>query len=221
MEADQKFWYRWMFNYSIGELLGIGAAAAIGRFLFVGFSHSSSQTPALTFTILIMAGAVEGFIIGYIQWKSLSKLVSRFKPFVWILTTTLSTIAGWLLILPPAVMFISFLSKLYLIDNSYSIFYTALVGMAFGGLIGIPQFFIIKRFYKNALTWIFANVMGWTASFLIIYTALSMFAASSPIYNLSLIVISCILSGLVQSIVTGTALHFLMPVRDKSVDNKL
>jgi hypothetical protein len=37
MKKKEKFWYHWILNYSLGELLGIGAAAVIGRLLFVEF----------------------------------------------------------------------------------------------------------------------------------------------------------------------------------------
>lgn len=213
--ADKRFWYKWMLNYSFGELLGIGAAAVIGRFLFLEFSNiSASSTTLITFIILVIAGAAEGLIIGYVQWKSLSKILLHFKPTLWILITTISTIAGWLLILPPAVMVISFLSKFTLISNNYSILYTALAGMTFGALIGIPQFLILKKFYKNAYAWIVANTIGWMLTFLIIYTAMSLLTnATSFVYNMSLIVISCMISGLVQGIVTGTSLHFLMTIK--------
>ena len=229
MKTNQKFWYRWMLNYSFGELMGIGAAAGIGRFLFIGLSNtasSQSSTSLITFAILVSAGAAEGFIIGYVQWKSLSKMVLHFRPAPWVLVTIFFTVSGWLLILPPAVLFISFLTKITLISNYYSVLYTALAGMAFGGLIGMPQFLIIKKFYKNGVVWILANAFGWALSFLIMYSAMSMItSATSYVYSLSLVIISCVLSGLVQGIVTGTSLHFLMSVKPeharKVVDNGL
>ena len=216
MRSDQKFWYKWMLNFSFGELLGIGAAAIIGRLLFIEFSNTLvSSSFNLTLVILILAGAAEGVIIGYIQWKSLSKLVTHFKPILWITVTAISTIAGWLMVLPPAVVFISFLSKISLINSYYSIFYTALVGMAFGGLIGIPQFFLIKKFYRNAIVWVRANAVGWTLSFVIMYITLSLFAKdTSFVLGVVLIITACILSGLVQGIVTGTSLHFAMIVKN-------
>ena len=217
MKIADKFWYRWMLNYSFGELLGIGAAATIGRFLFIGFTNTTSSpasTSFLTFIILVIAGAAEGCIIGYVQWKSLSKMILHFKPALWIFVTTFFTIAGWLLVLPPAVLFISILSKIALINNYYSLLYTALVGVAFGGLIGIPQFFIVRKFYKNAVMWILANALGWALSFLIIYSAMTLITSmNSYFYNLALVIISCVLSGLVQGVVTGTSLHFLMSIR--------
>lgn len=217
MKTDQKFWFKWMFHYSLGELMGIGAAAIIARFLFIGFSNTSASantTSYLMFMILIIAGASEGLIIGYIQWRSLSKVVKDFKRGVWIGTTMAITVTGWLCILPPAILFISFLSKFSAINNYYSILYTTYVGMAFGGLIGIAQFFIIRKYFRNSLVWIFANTVGWTISFLILYKALVLFEnSSSLVYNLFLIASSCILSGFIQGVITGTSLHFLMSIR--------
>jgi hypothetical protein len=217
LKTQDKFWYKWMLNYSFGELLGIGAAAIVGRLLFIKFADASETSSSfLTAVILIMAGGAEGLIIGFIQWKSLSKLVQHFKPAPWILTTVLATIAGWLLVLPPAVLFISFLSKMFLIDNYYSAFYTMLVGMAFGGLVGIPQFFIIRRFYFNAIIWVLANILGWMLSFLIIYFTLSLFRNDSSFsYSLFLIGSACVLSGLIQGIITGTTLHFSMKIKKR------
>ena len=215
--TDRKFWVKWMLKYSFGELMAIGAAATLGRFLFMDFSkHSPLNTSVITFIILVSAGALEGLIIGFVQWKSLSKVIRHFKLAPWMAVTTISAIAGWLLILPPAVMFISFLSKFSMITNYYSIIYTVVVGMSFGGLIGIPQFFIIKKYCTKSLVWIFANAIGWTFSFLIIYTAMLMFNyTTSLLYNLFLIMMSCMLSGLVQGFITGTSLHFIMSVKEE------
>ena len=201
-----------MLIYSFGEVLGIGAAATIGRFLFIGFSSTSvAQSAALFFFVLVMSGAVEGMIIGYVQWKSLSRLVIDFRPATWIITTSLAAITGWLLILPPSVVFISFFSTLKLINAYYSILYAALAGLAFGGIIGIPQYFIIKRFYHKAFVWIMANALGWMLSFMTVYFALLLLSHStSLLLNFLIILLPCALSGLIQGIITGSALHFSM-----------
>jgi len=212
---DQKFWYPWILNYSFGELLGIGAAATIGRLLFAGFSDTAlSQAVFLFPLILVIAGTLEGLIIGYVQWKSLSGLVINFRPRGWIIATTFAAIIGWLMILPPSIVFISFLSSLKLIDNYYSLLYAGAAGVAFGGIIGFAQFFIIRKFYDKAYVWILANAIGWMLSFIIVYVALLTFSYTpSVIYNFIIIILSCGLSGLLQGIVTGTTLHFSMSMK--------
>ncbi len=223
MKTDQKFWNQWILKYSFGEILGIGAAATIGRLLFVGFSDTAlSQTPFLFFSILVMAGAMEGIVIGYVQWKSISRLVVDFRPGRWIALTVIASVIGWLLILPPSVVFISFLSSLNFIDNYYSILYTAAAGGSFGAIISVVQFFILRKFYHKAVMWIIANVIGWMVSFNIIYLALLLFSyTSSVFYNVVIIVLACGLSGLLQGAVTGTVLHFSMRLKKEPSVNRV
>lgn len=212
---EKSFWQKWIVNYSLGELIGIGIAASISRFLFFTFPDSSvvSQS-ALTVIILVIAGVSEGYILGYIQWRSLSKIVPGLMPVLWIFVTTFSALAGWLFILPPGVMFIAFLSKISLISTYSSYVYTMIVGAAFGGMIGFPQFFIIRKYFKNAGMWIVSNTVGWMISFLIVYSALMLFNYTTSLtQNFFLIALACILSGSVQGVVTGTSLHFLMSIR--------
>lgn len=220
-KSERPFWRKWILNYSLGELIGISIAAFIGRFLFFTFPETSTLSQsALTVIILITAGIAEGFILGYIQWKSLSRIVPGFSPMLWIFVTTFSALAGWLFILPPGVMFIAFLSKISLISTYSSYVYTLIVGAAFGGLIGVPQFFIMRKYFKNAAVWIVSNTLGWMLSFLIVYSALLLFhLTTSLIQNFLLIALACILSGLVQGFVTGTSLHFLMSIRRVEEDH--
>jgi hypothetical protein len=212
MKIYKKFWFQWVMNYSIGELMGIAAAAAIGRIMFMNLTSDNGEYSSVyPFTILLIAGAVEGFIIGYTQWKSISLLVATLKPFVWILTTTIAVIVGWLSILPPSVVFISFLSSFDLISDHHSLLYTGLAGLAFGGVISTPQFFIIRKHYHHAEAWIIANAVGWMLSFMLFYAALSAFSyTTSFIFNVLVIIFSCILSGAIQGIITGTFLHLVM-----------
>jgi hypothetical protein len=214
-KSGKPFWRKWIFKYSLGELVGIGIAAAIGRFLFFTFPENAAVShSALTVIILVIAGIAEGIVLGYIQWKALSKIIPGFAPVLWIFVTTFSALAGWLFILPPGIMFIAFLSKISLISTYSSFVYTMLVGAAFGGLIGIPQFFIIRMYFRNAAVWIIASTLGWMLSFLIVYSALLLFNYTTAlVQNVILIALACMLSGVVQGIVTGTSLHFLMSIR--------
>lgn len=215
-----SFWRKWILNYSFGELIGIGIAAAIGRFLFFTFPESSAVSQStLTVIILFFAGIAEGLILGYIQWKALSRIVPSFRPGLWIFVTTFSALAGWLFILPPGVMFIAFLSKISLISTYSSYVYALILGCAFGGLIGTPQYFIIRKYFKNAAVWIVSSAVGWIASFLIVYSALLLFNyTTSAVQNFLLVALACILSGLIQGFITGTSLHFLMSIRKEEDD---
>jgi hypothetical protein len=219
MKKDERFWHRWILSYSLGELLGIGAAAIIARFFYMAYSHlDETRSTTLNVFVLIAAGTSEGLIIGYVQWKSLSRVIRSFKLTPWIVTTTVASILGWFLILPPAVLIIFFFARLSTHDQYTSILSALIAGSAFGGLIGITQFFIIRKFFTNALIWILANSISWSLSFLILYFALLSFSGS--LVNTLLILLACLFSGLAQGMVTGTSLHFLMGVKSHAHDRK-
>lgn len=213
MRNDEKFWSRWIFHYSIGELVGIGIAAIIARLLYIGYSEiDDGQSPTLNTFVLVVAGTLEGLIMGYVQWRSLSRVIGSLKPAPWIITTTLSSAIGWLLIFPPAVLIIFFFARLSAHTQYTSVLYTLLAGLTFGGLIGICQFFIIRNYFNNAIIWFFANAISWALSFLILYFALSFVGA--VLINTVVIILACLASGLAQGMVTGTSLYFLMRVKN-------
>jgi len=212
MEKETQFWYRWIWSYSLGELFGIGAAAVISRLLVIEYLHTSSGvSTALTTVVLIIAGATEGVIIGYIQWRSLSKLISDFKPKPWMAATTAGAIAGWVFILPPSVMIIFFFSNFFSVVNQNAVFLTLLAGTAFGGVIGMAQYVLIRKYFYNAMIWILANTIGWSLSFLLVYFSISFFTTS--LYNVIFIITACLLSGFMQGGVTGVAVHFRMSIK--------
>lgn len=219
-KSKKPFWRTWILNYSFGELIGIGIAASIGRFLFFTFPESSSFSQStLTVVLLFIAGIAEGLVLGYIQWKALSKIVPDLTQLQWIFVTAFSVLAGWLFILPPGIMFIAFLSEISLISTNSSYLYTMVVGAAFGGLIGFPQFLVIRKYFKNAAIWIVSNTVGWMLSFLIVYTALLLFNyTTTTAQNFLLITLACVFSGLTQGFVTGTSLHFFMSIRRRGQD---
>ena len=213
---EKQFWIKWILNYSIGELLAIGVATTIGRLVFVEFSDEISRSPAfVTPLVLVAIGLTEGWVIGYLQWRSLSRLVIDFKRRSWVYVTMIATTLGWVIVIPPTILLVSFFVDFGLANRYYSILYAALAGVCFGSIMGLGQYFILKRFYNNALVWLVSNAIGWMLSFLVVYFCLSFLdRGNSFLYNFALLGFACVLSGLSQGLVTGTALHFLMSVRN-------
>lgn len=215
IEHKGRFWYQWIVKYSLGELLGIGAAAVTCRLLLFEVSDVIAQSPSyVTPLVLAISGLAEGWIIGYLQWKSLSKLVADLGKVVWVVVSIVSMIIGWLLIIPPAIFFISIFIDFSLEREFYTFLSTAVMGLSFGGIVGMGQYFVLRKFYKNSLIWILANAIGWMLSFLLVYLSLAVMKQThSILMNILLIIIACILSGMVQGIVSGLALRSIMSIK--------
>ena len=100
MATDRRIWFKLTLLYAVGELLPIAVAVVIGNFLFV-YLPDKPSTHFQTMVLLGIAGCNEGLINGWIEWKSPLKVVLHFRPIRWIAGTTLSPVAGWLLIPQP------------------------------------------------------------------------------------------------------------------------
>lgn len=214
MKRD-RFWRKWILTYSLSELFVIGVATAFGRLILVELSDFISGLPApVVWSFLILVGVAEGLTIGYLQWRSLSKLVADFGLGSWIAITVVAFTLAWAVIMPPSIFLIAFFTDFALVNRYYSTLYSMLSGMAFGAIISIGQFLVLKRFFNHAFVWVFSNTVSWMVSFLVIsYSVSALLATHSFSYNLTVMILACIFSGLMQGVITGSGLHFLMSVK--------
>lgn len=213
-----RFWSRWILHYSLGELVVVGIATTFGRLILIELSDYIDRAPILMpWLLLAVVGVAEGCTIGYLQWHSLNKLLTNFQRRPWIFATMGATTIGWMLIMPPSIFLMAFFVDFHLINQYYSVLYAILAGTAFGGVIGFIQYLILRRYYKNAVVWLFSNMLGWMLSFFIVYLCVSMLNPDlSLISNIIIMISACVFSGLVQGLVVGTSLHFLMSVKESS-----
>lgn len=216
---ENKFWLKWIINYSLGELLVVGAAITVGRLVMVEAAELMSQAPPFVTPIfMIVIGVIEGLIIGYLQWRSIRLLIAHLELRWWLVATVASTAFGWLVIFRPTIFFIAFFVDFGYAKEYFSFLYTILAGVAFGGAIGFAQFFLLRRFYRNAFAWVFSNTMGWMISFLIIYLSVVIIReAHNVFYNVVIVFLACLCSGLVQGIATGTSLRYLMSAKQTDI----
>ena len=216
-QRSPGFWQHWMLDHSLGDLVMMGGVAGIGRLLLINYSKTivAHHGGKFSWLVWLVAGVVEGLLIGYIEWRSIRKLI-RLAPGAWISLTVIAAVGGWLAILSPAIMSISLLSRFTDVHRTYFAIYAAIAGMSFGTLVGAAQYTVVRKSFKNAVFWIFANAMAWMFSLIIIYSGIAFFGSSS-FTNILITVGTCILSGLIQGLITGLCLHYAMPMRSKSV----
>jgi hypothetical protein len=108
----------------------------------------------------------------------------------------------------------AFFADFNLINKYYSVLYSLLAGAGFGGIVGFAQYLILRRFYNNAIVWFIANSLSWMFSFFAIYFSVSMLSGQHTLFfNVSVMIIACICSGLIQGLITGSSLHFLMSAK--------
>lgn len=95
------FWRRWVVANALGELVGLGAVAAIGFFLFQSLGEPTSFAQALAFAaVFIPLGALEGVVLGLAQRQVLRTLLPSVRG--WVLATVLGAMLAWAVGLVPS-----------------------------------------------------------------------------------------------------------------------
>lgn len=222
---QNKFFYRdfafWVFICGVGELAGMAAAAALYLlgWTLVGQTFSGLHG-LMMLCIMVVIGALEGSIAGYFQWTVLNRRFPRLKMQRWIKTSAWGTAAGCLLGSVPTFQLANYfqshpgdfeLAKLLLVG---------LVGMVLGGMIGLAQWWELKKHSLQSGYWILANALAWPVAVGVLYWGAAQVVCNLPAEIIfSLGSVFGLGSGAVFGIVSGLFLALIQPIAD-AVPNK-
>ena len=196
---------------SIGELLGIAIAGGIA--FLVNKSLGEPQdliSKLLVLGSMMVAGFLEGSILGFFQWNVLKDKFTKLPRKEWLFYTILIAVLGWILGVLPSLFFALQEESDATIEPSVFenpwIFASLSVGsgLVLGALFGLFQWFSLRKYAKKASRWIIANALGWGLGLGWIYLVASLPQADSPIYlYISVGMLGGILAGLSVGAVTG------------------
>jgi len=125
---------------------------------------------------LIGAGAV-GVILGLGQWLVLRQWVR--EPGWWIWASTVGWGVAWILIITGV-----------LLPPDAGIIAAFVAGGVLGLMLGVAQWFVLRRLVKSAGWWVFGSIIGWALG-------------ASGIFGITVV-------GAVAGAVTGFALDFML-----------
>jgi hypothetical protein len=206
VRADRNLWVRWVGANSAGELLGLGVTALVAA----GVSRAGDTGRGLLVmaaaAALVAAGAVEGGVVGYAQWRVLRRPLPAMPARSWIAATVLGAVVAWSVgLLPSTLMNASgqagggppFGLTLQLL-------LAAAMGLVLGPVLGIPQWRILRRFMRHAGWWVAANAVAWAAGMPVIFlVAGAMPANVSAAVIVGAVVAACAGAGAVVGAVHG------------------
>jgi hypothetical protein len=88
------FWRRWVVANALGELVGLGAVAAVGFLVFQRAGEPANAAQALSFAAaFVLLGAFEGLVIGLAQRHVLRTLLPAVRG--WVLATVVGAVVAW------------------------------------------------------------------------------------------------------------------------------
>lgn len=210
-------WRRWTLYCAAGELLGIGSAGAIA-FAVNHLVGEPTTLPAklLVLGAMLLAGAIEGFLLASFQWRVLHQQLPGVPLAGWRAYTMAIAVLGWLLGMMPSLFLFdepaaegqAAAAPPAILDNTWFVMgASAVMGLVVGALFGGFQWMVLRRHVHRAGRWIWVNALGWGLGLPFIYLGASIPTADSSIaVNIAMGVLGGLLAGLSVGAVTGRAL---------------
>jgi uncharacterized membrane protein YidH (DUF202 family) len=216
---NQQYFNQWVLYCGGGELLGIASASAIA----VGHNYFMAEPQSLTeygvnLAVMLVAGAVEGSILGYLQWKVLVKHFRKLTAWSWIRNTVAVSMLGW-----GIGMLVSFFAangQGSEQEPTLIVFLLAAgaMGLSLGLLFGLFQYWVLRKHSKEAFSWIWTNALGWMLGMIFIFLAASLPTEITPIpMIIGIGAAGGILAGLSVGVITGLALLNMHPIVEENI----
>jgi hypothetical protein len=210
-----RLYLRWLATNSLAELLGLGATFAFDILLFTQLPGPTRLLPALGLILLTTAtGAVEGTVVGLLQWSVLRAPFPQVTRRAWLLATLAGALAAWFLGSLP-----STLTGLGGDPSGASaqepetwlmMLLAAGMGLVLGLILALPQWHILRRHARRARAWLPANAAAWAIGMPVIFAAVDLAYRAGTIAGAAGILAAALaLTGAIVGAVHGTALVWL------------
>lgn len=198
----------WLTNNTLGIFFGFLEISIVVLICMI----LSLQNPAFKFGgyAVILAGALQGVILGGWQYKALKLKFPKISESNWVLLSALASTLIWF-----GVIFLPYLKILPTISQSastgsqayaqaarlfkfgpiYTVVVSFLAGLFLGYILSFLQWIELSKHVKASFKWIFFNSLAWALGFSVIITLLSRL----PYTNVSTFIISALFTFFVSS----------------------
>lgn len=184
----------WILATAIGETLGFLAPGLVAVVAF-------DLHPVYTLALMVLAGGVEGAILGVTQSTVLAREFLGFTRGAWITATTLGAAAAWFVGMLPSTFYPAWTGWPALLLAPAGV----LLGLTLLTAVGLAQWTVLRRHVARSRTWVPANALAWMLGLGLL------FAVTAPLWQEgqgpALVVGIGVLGGLVMAstvaVVTG------------------
>jgi hypothetical protein len=214
----RRMWARWVGANTIGEAVGLGVTAGVAAALAGLDDTGRVLLVAVVVATLIIAGAFEGVVVGYAQWRVLRAALPTLPWRSWIGATVLGALVAWTLgLVPSTVMSVGgqgggeppF-------DDAVQYLLAAVMGLVLGPVLGVPQWRVLRRFLSGAGWWVPANALAWAAGMPVIFAVAGAVPATAGVATIAgAVLVACAGAGAVVGAVHGVVLVRLLRDADE------
>lgn len=209
-------WVRWVLANALGEMIGLGLIAAVAGGLIWRFGEPRATITVLLFAaLMIVLGAGEGMVLGWAQWLAVHPFLHALQRREWMKATIWGAVIAWGLGMIPSTFFslqeTTSNAPPMTMDDTTKYLMAAMMGLALGVVLGIPQWMVLRRYVKQAGRWIGANAIAWAFGMPIIFWgAGAVPAQAGGGLMMLMIAMTLLVAGAVVGVVHGYVLVHLL-----------
>lgn len=210
-------WRHWVLANGAAEAIGLGATLALDALILAALSSQQQPDMAVIGILLVTAtGALEGSMVGLLQWSVLRRPFPHIARRAWIIATIAGALVAWFLgSLPSTLIDVGAQQGGVPMDDPSPLMMYALaagMGLALGPVLGVPQWRVLRRHAQDAWVWIPANCVAWAAGMPMIFLSIDLaqsLGLTSPLALAGSLVAGLFAAGAIVGAVHGAALVWL------------
>ncbi len=215
-DAILPLWLRWVGANTLAEMLGLGATFAIDALILARVSADRSIAASFLGILGIAAtGALEGTVVGLLQWAVLRRPFPAVARRAWILATVVGAMIAWFLgSLPSTLMDMGSQEGAATAaepPQALVLLMAAGMGLFLGAVLGTPQWRVLRQAARGAWIWIPANCLAWALGMPVIFAAVDRAypayeSTGSFIPAVAIMAVALAITGAIVGAVHGLAL---------------
>ncbi|KDE14369.1 hypothetical protein [Rhodococcus aetherivorans] len=189
----------WTVSATAGEFVGFLVPAVVGAVLF----DSAAALPAL-----MVAGVVEGSVLGWSQARVLRHRLPAMSVRRWVLGTGVAAACAYLLGMSPSTFYETWSAWPVAIPIALGV----LFGVALLGSIGVAQWLELRRHLPRAGRWIVWTAGAWLAGLtLFLVVCMPLWQPGQPLWlTVAIGALGGLLMAFVTALVTGFGIRHLL-----------
>jgi hypothetical protein len=174
MNPKNAFSLRWIGANALGEMLGLGATLGSGFLIITALGEAGGFLISLLSSVLmVLSGAIEGAIVGWLQWRAMAPFFPQITRRAWLGATIGGALAAWFFgSLPFSLMDMNAQATgSQPVEPAQWIVLLAAsgVGLVAGGVLAFFQWRTLRQVTRQARWWIPANMLAWAAGMPLIF----------------------------------------------------
>jgi hypothetical protein len=209
-------WLGWTVATLTGEFIGLALVAATGAAVSLAFGEPAGVMAAMAAAAMVLAGAIEGSAVGFMQSRVLCRELPALRARAWVRATALGAALAWVLGIAASTYAQGGLRSGATPSATAVLVVAVAGGLVLGAVLGTAQWWELRKHVRHAGSWIIANAFAWSIGLLVAVAGASSIEGETPLVLTAMIgALTGAVTGILVGALTGLA---LLPLLQRRLD---